>query len=113
MPYKNTNLKEHGASLRCRWAGVTQGDTFETVLPNDGGGVAASIQVTGTWGGATAGLEQSNDNLNWFPVKDSAGANIALTANGFVEFSASGVCFRPSLSGGTGSSLDFNVNFRG
>lgn len=41
-----------------------------------------SVTFTGTWGGATAALEGSNDGTNWVPITDVQGTAITKTANG-------------------------------
>ena len=41
-----------------------------------------SVTFTGTWGGATAALEGSNDGTVWVPISDVQGTAITRTANG-------------------------------
>ena len=41
-----------------------------------------SVTFVGTWGGATAALEGSNDGTNWVPITDAQGTAITKTANG-------------------------------
>jgi hypothetical protein len=40
-----------------------------------------SITFAGTWGGATAGLEGSNDGSTWIALADPQGTAISKTAN--------------------------------
>ena len=40
-----------------------------------------SVTFTGTWGGATAALEGSNDGTNWVPLADPQGGAISKSAN--------------------------------
>lgn len=40
-----------------------------------------SVTFVGTWGGATAGLEGSNDGTNWVALADPQGTAISKTAN--------------------------------
>lgn len=41
-----------------------------------------SVTFAGTWGGATAALEGSNDGTNWIALADPQGTAITRTANG-------------------------------
>ena len=41
-----------------------------------------SVTFTGTWGGATAALEGSNDGSTWVPITDPQGTAITRTSNG-------------------------------
>lgn len=40
-----------------------------------------SVTFTGTWGGATAGLEGSNDGTTWVPLADPQGGAISKSAD--------------------------------
>lgn len=40
-----------------------------------------TVTFTGTWGGATAALEGSNDGTTWLPIADGQGTAITATAN--------------------------------
>lgn len=44
-----------------------------------------SIQFSGTWGGATAVLEGSNDNVTWLGLTDPQGNAISKTADGLEQ----------------------------
>lgn len=67
------------------------------------------VQFTGTWGsGGTMLLQGSNDNTNWFTLKDSGGTSISLTADGMRQVLEMPRYIRPKLSAGTGS-IDIDV----
>jgi hypothetical protein len=71
------------------------------------------MQVTGTFGGGSVALQGSNDGTNWVALKDLAGAVIAITAAGGVDFSVSCVYIRPLITGGTGNDVDVTIALRG
>ena len=69
----------------------------------------ASVQVSGTIGGATIVLQGSNDGVTYTTLKDTAGTDISFTAAGYVEFSSAAAFIKPSISGGTGDSINVTV----
>ena len=84
-----------------------------TVLSSGTAPVIGSIQVIGTFGGASVALQGSNDGTNWVGLADRAGTVIALTAAGGAEFSTSFVYLRPLATGGSGDDLDVFIALRG
>ena len=74
-------------------------------------GVHGFFQVEGTFGGATAKLQGSNDNTNWADL-DVAGTNTALshTAAGGSEFVASCRYIRPLVTAGTSEDLNITIS---
>lgn len=66
----------------------------------------SSIQVAGTFGGATVTFLGSNDGTTYTAIKDNLGGTISLTAAGQVELSSAYRYFKPNISGGTGDSLN-------
>ena len=71
--------------------------------------VCASVQVSGTFGGATVVLQVSNDGVTFATLKDISGNDLSFTAAGYAEFSSGAAFIRPSISGGTGDSLNVTV----
>lgn len=65
----------------------------------------ASVQVTGTFGGATFKLLGSNDDVTYFPIKDAQGNALSFTANGASELSTAFVHYKPDVTGGTGDNI--------
>lgn len=98
---------------RVIWEEAATGDTLSPFVLTQQYGLAASVQVVGTFGGATAKLQVSNDGTNWADVLDPLGAAVSLTATGYFELSLSGAYIRPAISGGTGDDLDIIVVLRG
>lgn len=73
-----------------------------------------SVQVTGTFGGATLVLEGSNDGTTYFTLKDPTGgsdgtdADVSFTAAGLKEVNPNTAFVRPRLSV-VGSGADLKV----
>lgn len=93
------------------WSGVSTADSGEA-LTVDNLAVEMYFNATGTFGGATVGLEGSVDGVNWFTITDAADATIAMTAAGVVEFKKQPLYLRPTITGGTGDSLQIMVFIR-
>ena len=70
----------------------------------------ASVQVSGTIGGATIALQGSNDGVTYTTLKDTAGSPLSFAAAGYAEFSSAAAFIKPSISGGTGDSLNIIVS---
>lgn len=79
-------------------------ETGEGAIPPEGLGLA-SVQVAGTFGGATVALEVSNDGTNWLPLNDLAGDAISVTSAGLHEFSSAAGRVRAKTTGGTGTDV--------
>lgn len=98
---------------RVIWSGIAAGDTFDAFTLRQQYGLAASVQVTGTFGGATITMQVSNDGTNWVTAKDLQGADITFTATGYDELSLSAAYIRPAIASGSGSSLSVIMVLRG
>lgn len=73
-----------------------------------------TVQVAGTFGGATCVFEGSNDGTNWFTLHSDrvvSGSSVALssTSAGMCHLAEKPVYMRPKTSGGTGTDLDFTL----
>lgn len=99
--------------LTVTWNTLTENDTCEEFIPGGTEPVVASMQVTGTFGGATVVLQGSNDGTNFYDLDDIEGTAISVTAAGLVEFSTSALYIKPVASGGTSQDLDIVICFRG
>lgn len=95
------------------WTGMATGDTIESYTPIGTAGIAGAIQISGTFGGATVILQQSNDGSTWFTAKDVFGDDVSATANAIFEISLSALYIRPSISGGTGDAVNVILALRG
>ena len=76
-------------------------------------GLAGSVQVTGTFGGATITLQVSNDGTNYVTLKDGIGNDITFSAAGMREFSTAALYLKPTSSGGTADNVIVTVILRG
>jgi len=92
---------------------ATNSEAINALPISEQWGLAASVQASGTFGGATVVMQHSNDGTNWFTAKDLQGNDISLTADGIAEFSLSSAYIRPAISGGSGDDVDVIVVFRG
>lgn len=64
-----------------------------------------SIQVAGTFGGATVVVEGSNDGSNWTTLRDPQGVALSFTSAGLKQILELTMYTRVSSSGGTGTSV--------
>ena len=96
-----------------QWAGIAAGDTCTPYLVRNRYGFVGSVQISGTFGGATVTLEQSNDGTTWFAAADTLGAAISATANEISEMSLASIYLKPVITGGVGSNVNVIVVFRG
>lgn len=102
----------------------TPGNTYlyEWVLTTaDATGVAISvpgasdksIQFDGTWGGATAVMEGSNDNATFLPLTDPQGNAISKTADALEAIIENTLWVRPRLSSvGIGATISVRLLVR-
>jgi hypothetical protein len=98
---------------RVIWEEIATGDPISAFTLRQQYGLAASVQVVGTFGGATLVLQVSNDGTNWVTARDMFGAAVSLTATGYAELTLSAAYIRPSVSGGSGNDIDVIVVLRG
>lgn len=98
---------------RVIWEEAATGDTLNPLTVTQQYGLAASVQVVGTFGGATVKLQVSNDGVNWADASDVQGNAISMTATGYFEISLSAAYIRPSITGGSGNDIDIIVVLRG
>lgn len=88
------------------WADMATGDTIEAVEVGAPNALAASIQISGTFGGATVGLSASNDGTNYIALEDTSGDAISATAAAMFEVSTGALYLKPTISGGSSDAVD-------
>lgn len=72
-----------------------------------------SVQMTGTFGGATVLLQGSDDGITWFTLHDVSGADISRTSDGrFDTIAIVPQHVRPSSSSGSGVNVKVIVTSR-
>jgi hypothetical protein len=67
-----------------------------------------SVQIAGTFGGATVVLQGSDDGVLWFTLKDVTGASVSATVDSRFDVQNVPMHTRPSSSGG-GITTDVDV----
>lgn len=92
----------------CRWPNLTTGDTG-TPMPHSQY-TDKSVQVVGTFGGATVVIQGSNDDgVNWTTLTDPQGNALSFSAAGLEMVSEATGLIRPSVSGGAGVSVSIHM----
>jgi hypothetical protein len=99
-------------SVVITWTGATNGDTFQPIPTEFADYSDRSIQVSGTFGGATVNLQGSNDGTNFANLSDPQGVAIGFTASGIKQVLEAVLYQRPAISGGTGSSINVSMFLR-
>jgi hypothetical protein len=108
-----TTVEEQIRAAAYRWTDYSTADTATPIKVQNMQGLAGSVQVTGTFGGATIAIQVSNDGSNYATLKDSAGIDISLTAAGMSEFSTAALFIKPTSTGGTADNVTVTVVLRG
>lgn len=99
--------------LNISWPSAGDADTFAPVtIPKHVREL--TIQVVGTFGGATISLEGSNDGTNYAVLQDVANANIAIAnATKIWRFANAPQFVQPVSAGGTGQALSVLIHGMG
>lgn len=110
---KATTVKLLKNVVRVVWANITNTDNV-----GSGEGLAQypdkSVQVFGTFGGATLAIEGSNDGgTTWGAVHDGQGNAVSFTAAGIEAIAENVDQVRPSLTGGAGTTVQVYLVARG
>lgn len=109
MALTQTTGKSHARRI-ATWAGeTTSGNASIPRYAPLTSLVCASVQVSGTFGGATVVLQGSNDGTTYATLNDLQGNALSFTSAGYAEFSSGAAFIKPSISGGTGDSLNVVV----
>ncbi len=98
---------------RVTWTDIVTGDTLTAFPVAAQAAVAGAVQFGGTFGGATIGLQVSNDGTTFFDMKDLGGTVITATANALFEFTTAAMYIRPVITGGAANAVDVTVVLRG
>lgn len=95
------NPESNGQSVTAVWASMGNADTGTAVDYNHF--LDRSIQVTGTFGGATVTVQGSNDGTNFATLSDYQGNLLTLTAAGLKPIAEGVRYIRVITSGGSGT----------
>jgi hypothetical protein len=71
-----------------------------------------SVQVAGSFAGATVVLEGSNDGVNYFTLSSPSGAALSFTAAGLMQVNQPVAFVRPHVTSGSGASLSVTLTAR-
>lgn len=93
--------------IRVTWANVTENDTCG--LMECGDFADRSVQFVGTFGGATARLQGSNDGTNFVDMTDPQGNAISKSAASLEAITEQTYALKPTFSGGSGQSVTVTV----
>lgn len=94
------------------WAELATGDTINALRLTGSGARRASVQVTGTFGGATVKIQTSNDGTNFADIKDIHNTAVSTTSAAMFELTSAAVYIKPAISGGTGDDVDVTLYMR-
>ena len=109
MALTQTTGKNHARRI-ATWAGeTTAGNASIARYAPLTSLTTASVQVSGTIGGATIALQGSNDGVTYTTLKDVTGSPLSFAAAGYAEFSSAAAFIKPLISGGTGDSINVTV----
>ena len=89
---------------RVIWADIVTGDTITSFPVVAQAAVAGAVQFGGTFGGATVGLQVSNDGVTFF---------VSATSAGLFEFTTAAAYLRPVVTSGSANAIDVTVVLRG
>jgi hypothetical protein len=98
---------------RVTWADIVTGDTLTAFPVAAQAAVAGAVQFGGTFGGATVGLQVSNDGTTFFDMKDLGGTVVSATSAALFEFTTAAMYIRPVITGGAANAVDVTVVLRG
>jgi len=71
-----------------------------------------SVQMTGTFAGATLVFEGSNDGVNYFTLSNPAGSALSFTAAGLMQITEATAWVRPRVTAGSGATLTVTLAAR-
>jgi len=93
------------------WTAIGNADTGTSVAMSSA--ADRSVQIEGTFGGATITVQGSNDGTNWQTLTDPQGNAISTTAAKLEQIEELTRYVRVISSGGTGTNVNVNMVFRG
>lgn len=94
-----------------QWPAMGNADTGTSVRM--GGASDRSVQIEGTFGGATVVIQGSNDGTNWQTLTDPQGNALSKTAAALEQIEELTQYIRASTSGGTGTNLNVTLLLKG
>lgn len=104
----NPVIVPHEGYLHVLWENIAEGDDTSSVLlrPSNND---KTVQVTGTFGGATITIQGSIDGVNWFSVKNATGTTVSFTSAGGAFMAENVPYYRVVIENGTNSDVDVHI----
>ena len=102
IPVVNRTLQGAGSIAITTWT-LGNADTGVQVSMSDMGD--RSVQVEGTFGGATVTVQGSNDNVNWETLRDPGTIVLTYTVAGLKQVLEMTIYIRVISAGGVGTAL--------
>lgn len=99
--------------VQTQWVAASTANTPNALLIKNNAGRKASVQVTGTFGGATVAIQGSNDGTNYVTLKDITNTAMSGLTAAYYEFETSALYIKPLITGGTGDSITITLVMRG
>lgn len=94
------------------WENVTQADTFEALNLSQFEYKNQTLQIGGTFGGATIAVEGSNDDTVYAGLSDQNGTAISVTAAAIRGIGTDPAYIKPVATGGVGQSVTVKLLLR-
>lgn len=113
MPAIDPTFTPVNGVVQTQWVAASTANAPSALLVKNNAARKASVQVTGTFGGATVAIQGSNDGTNYVTLKDVTNTAMTGTAAAYYEFETSALYIKPLISGGTGDSITITVVMRG
>lgn len=109
--YTATPIDTDGSAVNVSWGPMAAGDTAQPLKYQQW--VDRSLQVEGTFGGATVTLGGSNSGNAYPSLTDSLGNTISMTVAGIKQVNEVTAYIKPVIAGGDGTtSLTFTITCR-
>ncbi len=99
--------------VQSQWLAASTANTPNALLVKNNSARKASVQITGTFGGATVAIQGSNDGTNFVTLKDVTNTAMSGGAAAYYEFETSALYIKPLITGGTGDTITITVVMRG
>lgn len=106
-PVETIIADSNGKTIVVLWETMGNADTGTAVERTNF--MDRSVQITGTFGGATVVIQGSNDGTNFVTLADFNGDAISVTASGLYSIAPAVRYIRPVTSGGSGSDIDVTL----
>lgn len=113
MATVNPTATAIGPDILVTWADMATGDTINPYTIEGTRGVVSCVHFSGTFGGATLGMEHGNNGSSYVAMKDKLGSTIGATSEDVFQLDTAARQVAPTISGGTSDSVTANLILRG